>query len=215
MGGVDLFDQLIKYYSFARKGLKWTRKYVLYLIQMDILNAYALYSKYHPDVKGIKLLDFLDCTLEYLLYFKGHEWLASGPALPNAPDLPVGERFDVLPPGPDESTDEYIDVDDPLPVEEQPPIVTQAVRLAAAHAAAAAALAVPVGADAVPVAAEADWEDPPSPSAVPLPPSPAFTPPPPSYPPAVAAPSSPPPPPAVAGHSSAPHHAVASTSAPH
>ena len=72
---------------------------------MGILNAYALYRKYHPDGKRVKLLDFLDCTSEYFLYFKEHKWTASGPALPHAPDLPVEERFDILPPGPDDSTD--------------------------------------------------------------------------------------------------------------
>ncbi|XP_066990454.1 piggyBac transposable element-derived protein 4-like [Macrobrachium rosenbergii] len=39
MGGVDLFDQLMKYYSMARKGMKWARKFTFYLLQMAILNA--------------------------------------------------------------------------------------------------------------------------------------------------------------------------------
>ena len=161
-----MFDEHIKYYSFTRKGLRWTRKYVLYLVQMGILNVYSLYSKCYPDGKRIKLLDFLDCSSEYLLYFKGYEWPDSRPALPHALGLPVQERFDALPLGPDDSTDEYMDLDDPLPVEEQLPIVACTVRLAAARTAAAAAAA----AHAVPVAADADHDDSPSHSAVPLPP---------------------------------------------
>ena len=185
-----------------------------------------------PMESASSSLNFLDCTSEYLLYFKGHEWPASSPAFPHAPDLPVAEKFDILPPGPDDdSTDEYIEVDDPLPAEEQSPIVALTVHLAAAlaaaraaaAAAASAALAVPVGADAVPVGVDVDREDPPSPSAVPLPPSPVFTPPPPppSSPPAVAAPSSSPPlpppnpsPPDAAGPSSVPHPVVAGAPPP-
>ena len=49
IGGVDLFDQLMQYYSFARKSKKWTRKFTMYLLQMAILNSYALFSKYHPQ----------------------------------------------------------------------------------------------------------------------------------------------------------------------
>ena len=122
MGGVDLFDQLMKYYTFARRGLKWTRKFVMYLLQMGVMNAYALYSKYHPNGKNVHLLEFLDLASEHLIYFKADEWPSTGVPLTRAQDLPPEERLDVLPPPPQP---EPMDVDDPLPA---PPAPARAPR---------------------------------------------------------------------------------------
>ena len=53
MQGVDRFDQLVKYYSFLRKTMKWTKKMVLYLLQLALQNSYALYLKYSTDTQKI------------------------------------------------------------------------------------------------------------------------------------------------------------------
>ena len=46
MGGVDLSDQLLNYYSFLRKSNKWSRKLLIHLFNLVILNAYILNKHY-------------------------------------------------------------------------------------------------------------------------------------------------------------------------
>ena len=58
MGGVDHFDQMIKYYEFIQKSQKWTRKMIFYLIQMAIHNSFVLYKKYSSSPKKLDLLGF-------------------------------------------------------------------------------------------------------------------------------------------------------------
>ena len=42
MGGVDLSDQLLNYYSFLRKSSKWSQKLLIHLFNLVLLNAYIL-----------------------------------------------------------------------------------------------------------------------------------------------------------------------------
>ena len=53
MKGVDHFDQMLKYYSFARKSTKWTKKMTMYLLQMAIHNSFTLYKQYNPYKKPL------------------------------------------------------------------------------------------------------------------------------------------------------------------
>lgn len=46
MGGVDLSDQMMTYYSFLRKSLKWSRKLLIHLMNMLIMNAFILNKKF-------------------------------------------------------------------------------------------------------------------------------------------------------------------------
>ena len=46
MGVVDLSDQLLNYYSFLRKSMKWSRKLLIHLFNLVILNAYILNRHY-------------------------------------------------------------------------------------------------------------------------------------------------------------------------
>ena len=46
MGGVDLSDQLLNYYSFLRKSTKWSRKLLIHQLNLLILNAYILNKNY-------------------------------------------------------------------------------------------------------------------------------------------------------------------------
>lgn len=55
MGSVDKLDQMNKYYPCTRQTVKWTKKFVLYLIELSIVNAHILYQK---NVKKVKLLEF-------------------------------------------------------------------------------------------------------------------------------------------------------------
>ena len=46
MGGVDLSDQLAQYYSCLRKTVKWWRKLFFHLLQLLVINAYTLFTKF-------------------------------------------------------------------------------------------------------------------------------------------------------------------------
>lgn len=64
MGGVDLGDQLLNYYTFLRRSCKWWRKLFIHMLNMVVLNAYILNKKF-----GNKKLDH-SAFREYIA-----EWL--------------------------------------------------------------------------------------------------------------------------------------------
>lgn len=74
MGGVDLADQYIQYYSFGRKTRKWTLRLFFKMLEICKLNAYKLYiaspnhqlatSDINPLIQGNKPLTFLQFTLK-------------------------------------------------------------------------------------------------------------------------------------------------------
>ena len=45
MGGVDLMDQILSYYSIDKKSQKWTIKLVFHLLSIVVHNSYILYKK--------------------------------------------------------------------------------------------------------------------------------------------------------------------------
>ena len=108
MGGVDLFDQLVNYYSFAKRSARWTRKTLFYLLQICLLNAYILYMKYgqpHPHRRRkLTLREFHQEIADTLLYFNLDDWPDDNTRIPHAPSLPVDARQDKLPtPSPPDS----------------------------------------------------------------------------------------------------------------
>ena len=78
MSGVDHFDQMIKYYKFARKTKKWSKKLIMYLLQMSIHNSYVLYKNHTSDSKIMDLLDFHEMIYSLLMNFNPDEWQPSG-----------------------------------------------------------------------------------------------------------------------------------------
>ena len=65
MGGVDLSDQLLNYYSFLRKSTKWSRKLLIYQLNLLILNAYILNKNY--GCKKLTHDEYRDRIVKYLL----------------------------------------------------------------------------------------------------------------------------------------------------
>ena len=65
MGGVDLSDQLLNYYSFLRKSMKWSRKLLIHLFNLVILNAYILNR--HYGCKKLNHDEFRDHLVKYLI----------------------------------------------------------------------------------------------------------------------------------------------------
>ena len=49
MGGTDLNDQLLNYYTFLWKSLKWSRKLLIHPFNMVILNAHILNKLYGSE----------------------------------------------------------------------------------------------------------------------------------------------------------------------
>ena len=49
MGGVDKGDQLMSYYSFLRKSVKWWRKLFVHMLNMLMLNAFILHNKFATE----------------------------------------------------------------------------------------------------------------------------------------------------------------------
>ncbi|XP_068171293.1 piggyBac transposable element-derived protein 4-like [Antennarius striatus] len=58
MNGVDKLDQNIAYYPFIRKTQNWTKKFVAYLFQICVYNAYVLFRSRNPGIKKSHL-DFM------------------------------------------------------------------------------------------------------------------------------------------------------------
>lgn len=46
MMGVDLADQIMQYYTFLRRSIKWWRKLTIHYINLALMNAYILYRKF-------------------------------------------------------------------------------------------------------------------------------------------------------------------------
>ena len=64
IGGVDLSDQLLNYYSFLRKSSKWSQKLLIHLFNLILLNAYILNKhfvcqKFTHDEYRDKIMKFL------------------------------------------------------------------------------------------------------------------------------------------------------------
>ena len=65
MGGVDLSDQLLNYYSFLRKSTKWSRKLLIHQLILLILNAYILNKNY--ECEKLTHDEYRDRIVKYLL----------------------------------------------------------------------------------------------------------------------------------------------------
>ena len=76
MGGVDKFDQMIKYYPIKRKTNRWPNRFTMHILQILIHNAYVLYIEYCPGQK-LDYFDFHCKFIEYLIkddeFYKGSE----------------------------------------------------------------------------------------------------------------------------------------------
>ena len=66
MGGVDLSDQLLNYFTFLRKSTKWSRKLLIHLFNLVILNGYIL-NKHYGSRKEMTQDEFRDFLVKYLM----------------------------------------------------------------------------------------------------------------------------------------------------
>ena len=49
MGGVDTADQLLSYYGFSHRTVKWWRRAFFFLLDMAVVNSYVLYTLLNPN----------------------------------------------------------------------------------------------------------------------------------------------------------------------
>ena len=65
MGGVDLREQLLQYFSFLRKSTKWSRKLLIHMFNLVILNAYI--QNKHYGCEKLTHDEYRDKIVKYLL----------------------------------------------------------------------------------------------------------------------------------------------------
>lgn len=65
MSGVDFQDQIMSYYPFTRKTIRWYKKLGLHIIYMMLYNSYLLYNK-HTN-KKLSFYDFRMSVIEEIL----------------------------------------------------------------------------------------------------------------------------------------------------
>lgn len=66
MKGVDRGDQLLSYYPFERKTLRWYKKIFIHALSMIVVNSQLLYNM-HTTGKKMSLYDFRHSVIESLL----------------------------------------------------------------------------------------------------------------------------------------------------
>ena len=58
MGGVDLSDQMVTYYSFSHRTVKWWRRVFFHLIDTTTVNAYTLYTESTQSSRKLTHINF-------------------------------------------------------------------------------------------------------------------------------------------------------------
>ncbi len=71
MGGVDIVDQALSYYSILRKTNRWTFKFSLHIIQVIVFNSYVLHKEKITDSK--KIMTHMDYNFKAIEWFIGWE----------------------------------------------------------------------------------------------------------------------------------------------
>ena len=91
MLGVDKLDQLISYYSFTHKSVKWWRKVFFWLIEVAVVNSYVIHKENREKNKEKPLthLAYRRSLIDVLT-----EPLRSIPRCPSGPRVqPTEERL--------------------------------------------------------------------------------------------------------------------------
>ena len=68
MGGVDRSDQLLSYYGFGHKTVKWWRRAAFHLLDMAVVNSYVMYTLSQQSQKKLTHEQFrIELAKELLL----------------------------------------------------------------------------------------------------------------------------------------------------
>ena len=52
--GVDRMDQMVAYYSFGRKSIKWWRKVFFWMVEVMVNNAHILYTRHTSSQRKLQ-----------------------------------------------------------------------------------------------------------------------------------------------------------------
>jgi len=74
--GVDRSDQMLSYYSFERKTIKWWKKLFFHLFDLGVVNAHILHNK--TSKKKMSLEIFYEKVVKVLLASAGTEIQVQG-----------------------------------------------------------------------------------------------------------------------------------------
>lgn len=66
MNAVDRMDQMLSYYPFVRRSVKWHKKYVMYLFQISLHNSYILFREDNPHSKVNSLYHYITACCKAL-----------------------------------------------------------------------------------------------------------------------------------------------------
>ncbi|XP_065151560.1 activating transcription factor 7-interacting protein 1 isoform X2 [Paramisgurnus dabryanus] len=64
VNGVDGMDEKIGYYPFVRRSQEWTKKFVTYLFQISLFNAFVIYKAKNPQGNCKTLLSFIKSVVK-------------------------------------------------------------------------------------------------------------------------------------------------------
>lgn len=93
MGGVDLMDQMTKYYGISRRSKKWTTKLCFHLLNIAFHNSYVLYKKYSSSSQKKSYLKFLT---KIMCALSGQKYEECEEVANNTNDSPlIHKEFDV------------------------------------------------------------------------------------------------------------------------
>ena len=83
MGGVDRNDQLLSYYGFAHRTVKWWKRLFLHLLDIAVINSYTMYTESRQDKRLLTHKEFRISLAKALLFQSGEPV----EALPHQPGL--------------------------------------------------------------------------------------------------------------------------------
>ena len=90
MGGVDKSDQMLSYYGFNHKTLKWTNRVAFHLLDLAIVNSYILYKLSTQQKKHMTHSQFRIDIAKNLLLTAGVD---EETGLPDEPQPAPGDRL--------------------------------------------------------------------------------------------------------------------------
>ena len=67
MSGIDRADQMLSYHSSLRKTVRWYKKVGVHIIELFLINAHYIYSKYSGATKPLSITGFKEVVVEKLV----------------------------------------------------------------------------------------------------------------------------------------------------
>ena len=66
MSGIDRSDQMLSYHSSLRKTVRWYKKVGVHILEMLLVNAHYVYSKYSGEANPVNVTRFKEAIITEL-----------------------------------------------------------------------------------------------------------------------------------------------------